>query len=100
MAGTLIVYKNTNFNGESHTFSSSDPNIPELKPLKLNDCISSLTVSGSGTWFLYQNVNYGGAKWSVTAQGGINGTGAYANPGMWDGKNDSISSIQYVANVG
>ena len=100
MTATLIVYKDTNFHGESHTFSSNDPNIPDLKGLQWNDCISSLTVSGSGTWFLYQNINYGGDRWTVTAQGGINGTGAYANPDMWNGKNDSISSIQYVPNVG
>lgn len=97
---TIKLYRDTNFQGESISFNADAPlTISNLKDSHFNDCTSSLVVSGQGTWILYQNVNCGGDQWPVTATGGVDGTGAYPNPSSWNGKNDSISSLQYVPNT-
>lgn len=100
---TIKLYRDTNLHGQSQSFSADGPmQVPNLKDYGFNDCTSSLSVSGPGTWILYQNINCGrdgGLHWKVTSTGGADGQGIYNDPSMWNGKNDSISSLEYVPNA-
>lgn len=97
---TIKLYRDTNFHGESISFNADAPiKINNLKDDHFNDCTSSLVVSGPGTWVLYQNVDCSGEQWSVTVDKGVDKSGAYPDPTYWNGKNDSISSLQYFPNT-
>ena len=84
----IVVYKDANFGGDSfrtnldYTYVGDD----------WNDSISSVIVV-SGTWQLYENADFGGAKSNLLTPG------YYAwveDPGVTIA-NDSISSFQVIS---
>ena len=73
-------------------FTPTGP-ISNLKDYGFNDAISAIVVN-SGAWALYQDSDYKGTLWKVSATGGVAGTSAYPSSTAWGGSNDSISSLK------
>ena len=88
----IILFKDVNFGGDALVVTSADP---DLGPQGWNDAVSSLIVI-DGAWSLYEDINYGGTRWSVNALGGPANDGTYADWSDWSGSNDSISSLTSV----
>jgi hypothetical protein len=86
----IILFQDINFGGSSLIVQSPDTS---LVPQGWNDAVSSLIVI-DGQWSLYDDINYGGTQWSVSASGGPSGDGTYPDWADWGGTNDSISSLK------
>jgi hypothetical protein len=84
------LFRDANFLGGSITKTDSDNNLPNDG---FNDVVSSVIVT-SGTFTLYQDVNFGGFSFTVTKTGGPNSDGRYPNPQSLAGRNDAISSLK------
>jgi Beta/Gamma crystallin len=87
---SITVFQDTCMGGKSMTFTGP---ISNLKDYGFNDAISSIVVT-SGAWALYQDSDYKGTLWKVSATSGVAGTSAYPSSTAWGGSNDSISSLQ------
>jgi Beta/Gamma crystallin len=86
----IQLFRDSNFLGGSITKTASDNN---LKNAGFNDALSSVIVT-SGTFTLYQDVNFGGYSFTVCKTGGPNSDGRYPNPQALAGRNDAISSLK------
>lgn len=86
----IIVFDKQNFEGK-HTKWYTE-NIQSLKGSHLNNDISSIIVI-SGTWVLYEHINYEGNSWTVSNSGGPTGDGCYPTySGYW--QNNAIGSFK------
>jgi Beta/Gamma crystallin len=86
----IQLFSNTDFSGGSITRTVSDNSLINNG---FNDVVSSVIVT-SGTFTLYENVDFGGNSFTVCKTGGPNSDGRYPNPQSLAGRNDIISSIQ------
>jgi hypothetical protein len=60
---------------------------------RFNDAISSVIVY-SGTWTLYEDINFHGNSFTVCSAGGPDNDGRYPYPNSLAGRNDAISSVR------
>jgi Beta/Gamma crystallin len=86
----MQLFRDSNFLGGSITKTDSDNNLPNDG---FNDAVSSVIVT-SGTFTLYQDVNFRGFSFTVCKTGGPASDGRYPNPQSLAGRNDAISSLQ------
>ena len=86
----IVLFKDINYGGGALVLTGADS---DLGPQGWNDKVSSLIVI-DGTWNLYKDSNYGGTKWSVSANGGPSNDGTYSDWSSWGGTNDSVSSLK------
>ncbi|MDU8913629.1 beta/gamma crystallin-related protein [Aestuariicoccus sp. MJ-SS9] len=82
----IIVFDKQNYEG-SDTMVAED-NVESLKGTGLNNDISSIIVI-SGTWVLYEHVNYSGKSWTVSDSGGPAQDGCYPTFTDWTGSGDN-----------
>ncbi|HKY26639.1 MAG TPA: beta/gamma crystallin-related protein [Pyrinomonadaceae bacterium] len=86
----IIAFAKQNFEGNNTLVSTE--NVPNLKPSGLNNDISSIIVI-SGTWVLFEHINYEGNSWTVSNSGGSTEDGCYPTySGYWP--NNSIGSFK------
>lgn len=85
---SITVYDEVNFQGTPVTFRSD---VPDLREFGLNDRISSLQISGGGSWEVCENTGFGG-RCTV-----ISGSDRDLRGQNW---NDSISSLRPVSGRG
>src|SRR5437762_2616647 len=83
----IVLFKDINYGGGALVLTGADS---DLGPQGWNDKVSSLIVI-DGTWNLYKDSNYGGTKWSVSANGGPSSDGTYKNPRAWEGDRNGSS---------
>lgn len=84
-----MLFEDVNFCGRMVPFSQSDANFVAID---FNDQASSAIVLG-GSWSLYQDTNFGGQSWMISATGGPSHNGYYPSySGFFD--NDAVSSIK------
>ena len=86
----IQLFRDTNFSGGSITKTDSDSS---LKNEGFNDVVSSVIVT-SGTFTLYEHVNFGGYNFTVSARGGPNSDGRYPNSQTLAGRQDVLSSLK------
>ena len=84
------LYRDTDFRGGSVTLSDDNPN---LKDLNFNDVVSSVEVV-SGTFTLFQNINFDGYSLTVSSKGGPESDGRYPSPQWMANRNDVVSSVR------
>lgn len=72
-----------------------DDSCPNFLDIPFNDVVSSAKVE-SGTWQIYEHVNYTGRSVTLSANGGPNGNGLYPSTEFMGGFNDQFSSIKLV----
>src|SRR5437773_2736100 len=80
--GSVTVYNDINFQGESATFSGEMPNLTQNG---WNDRISSITIPDGQVWEVCVDINYGGGCHRLTSS-----VPDLRNVGL----NDKISSIR------
>lgn len=86
----IIAFAKQNFEGNNTMVSTT--NVPSLKTTGLNNDISSIIVI-SGTWVLYEHINYAGNSWTVSNSGGPTEDGCYPTySNYW--ANNSIGSFK------
>jgi Beta/Gamma crystallin len=90
MMAHIELFRDANFSGGSIAKTDTDSN---LKDEGFNDVVSSAIVT-SGTFTLFQDVNFQGFAITVCRTGGPNSDGRYPNPKALAGRNDVISSIR------
>jgi Beta/Gamma crystallin len=86
----IQLFRDSNFVGGSITKTNSNGN---LKNDGFNDVVSSVIVT-SGTFTLFQDVNFGGFSLTVSATGGPNSDGKYPSQQSLAGRGDRISSLK------
>jgi len=86
----IELYRDENFLGGEITRTGDDKN---LKNAGFNDVLSSVIVR-SGTFTLYQDVDFKGFSFTVCSTGGPTSNGHYPTKQSLAGRNDAISSLQ------
>jgi hypothetical protein len=84
--GSITVFTNPNFGGQSVSFSADTP---DLRSYNLNDKISSIQIPAGQSWQICQDINYGNQCLVLS------GSVADLRSMGW---NDRISSLRRVAN--
>jgi hypothetical protein len=79
----ICLFQDNNFGARMVTLTGAQSN---FKNIYFNDETSSVIVV-SGTWSLYEDINFKGTKWTL-------GVGQYATPQAGGFNNDAISSVQ------
>lgn len=87
----IIVFNKQDFEGNDTMVSTA--NVQSLKGTGLNNNISSIIVI-SGTWVLYEHIDYKGNSWTVSNSGGPGGDGCYISYSDWSGPNNAIGSFK------
>lgn len=87
----IIVFDKQNFEGKNTQIYND--NVESLKGTGLNNDISSIIVI-SGTWELYEHINYEGKSWTVSDSGGPTQDGTYPTYKDWSGPNNAIGSFK------
>jgi hypothetical protein len=84
--GSITVYTNPNFGGQSASFSTDTP---DLRGYSLNDKISSIRIPDGESWQICQDINYGNQ--CLVLSGSVSDLRAM-------GWNDRVSSMRRVSN--
>jgi hypothetical protein len=84
------LFNDIDFAGGEVRVTSSNPS---LKDEGFSDRLSSVIVT-SGTFTLFEDVDFRGYSFTVSKTGGPNSDGRYPNPQAMAGRNDAVSSIK------
>ena len=85
-----ILYENSNYSGYSVQVTLD---IPDFTKIHFNDRLTSAKVE-SGTFTLYEHVNFGGSSVTICSTGGPSSDGNYPSSAFLGGRNDFYSSIR------
>ncbi|MCU0289904.1 MAG: beta/gamma crystallin family protein [Acidobacteria bacterium] len=84
------LYEHNNYQGQQIL---ADGDIPDFRTKGFNDKLSSVIVT-SGTFTLYEHINYLGFSVTICSKGGPGNNGYYPSADFLGGRNDTYSSIR------
>jgi hypothetical protein len=90
MMAHIRLFRDDNFEAGEISRTDSDSN---LHPESFGDVVSSVIVV-SGTFTLFQHINFTGFSVTVSKTGGPSSNGRYPSPSSLGGRNDVVSSIR------
>jgi len=88
----LVCFESPDYNGDARQFQNNDP---DLTLNNLDFTLDSAIVV-TGSWDLFDQVNYSGTQITLTAAGGPDGDGAYPDHADWQGNGPfDVKSIRW-----
>jgi hypothetical protein len=87
----IELFEHSGFGGRQVVLTDDESNLDAIH--NFNDETSSCRVT-SGTFTLFQHINYEGFSFTVCARGGPGSDGEYPNPSTLADRNGVVSSVK------